>query len=446
MKINLSNRIQQLTTDQKDIAPLVSFRILFGLVMLYSAIRFVASGWVERLYIEPEFFFKFYGFEWVEPLGTVGMYAVFGVIALSALFIALGLFYRLAAIVFFLSFTYVELIDATNYLNHYYLVCLLAFILIFLPANASFSLDALRKPSIQCKTIPAWCINIIIFQLALVYTCAGIAKLNSDWLFHAMPLAIWLPEHQGFPVFGYFFQFKETAFFFSWVTAFYDLTIAWFLLNKKTRPFAYFMVLAFHILTGMLFNIGLFPLIMISSTLIFFSAEFHNKLLSFFGYKNESSYSYSFPKFNQKIFRPIFAAFVIVQLLVPFRHYLYEGDLMWTEEGYRFSWRVMLVEKNGMATFTVEDTETGRKEEVVNGKYLTQFQEKQMAIQPEFILQFAHFLKKEYEYKYNLKDPIVRVESHVALNGRISQRFIDPQINLAELENSFLKKEWLLSY
>lgn len=425
---------------------MISFRILFGLVMLYGTLRFVMNGWVERLYLDPEFFFKFYGFEWVEPLGTDGMYAVFALMALSSLCIALGLFYRIATVCFFLSFTYVELIDATNYLNHYYLVALLAFILIFVPANAAFSLDTLRKPSLRCKLVPAWTINIILFQLALVYTFAGLAKLNPDWLFRAMPLAIWLPEHQDIPILGHFFQFKATAFIFSWAGAFYDLTIAGFLLNRRTRPFAYMMVVVFHLLTGLLFNIGLFPLIMISSTLIFFSSSFHQKLLSFLGYQNDFPKAYRPALRLRPVTATLFSIFIFIQLYLPFRHHHYDGNLLWTEEGYRFSWRVMLVEKHGLATFTVTDPETGKKEEVVNGKYLTLFQEKQMAIQPDFILQFAQFLKKEYQYKYNIENPIVQVESHVALNGRVSQRFIDPSVNLAQIEEGFSQKEWVMRY
>ena len=126
--------------------------------MATGAFRFMASGWIERLYAEPDFFFKFYGFEWISPLSATGMYAVYALIGLSAVGIMLGLFYRWSTLIFWLSFTYTELLDVTNYLNHYYLVVLLGFLLIFLPANRRFSLDVWRQPLLKQDFVPAWSI------------------------------------------------------------------------------------------------------------------------------------------------------------------------------------------------------------------------------------------------------------------------------------------------
>lgn len=427
-----------------NIAPLITFRILFGGLMMVGAIRFIANGWVEKLYVSPKFFFKFYGFEWVQVLDETGMYALLYFIAFSAGMLMLGFFYRLASLSFFLSFSYLELIDATNYLNHYYLVCLLAFLLIFLPAHRAFSIDGWLFPHIKSKFVPAWTINIIITQLAIVYTCAGIAKLNPDWLFLAMPLTIWLPEHRELFLLGYFFKFKWVAYLFSWGGAFYDLTIAYFLLFHKTRVWAYLTVLFFHLMTYLLFNIGLFPFIMIFSTLIFFPASTHEKILSWIGYKNETYISYQFRPINRLVLQMIMSFFLFLQLLLPFRHWLYPGNVLWTEEGYRFSWRVMLVEKIGHTVFYIEDRVNQRKVEVNNGRYLTLFQEKQLNVQADFILQFAHFLKKEYQEKYGFNDPIVTVDAHVAINGRTSQRYIDPEVDLAKIKDGWHPKTWIL--
>ena len=433
------------------------------MLMAVGAIRFMLSDWIQKLYVEPTFFFKFYGFEWVTVPNEIGCYILYLLIAISALGIALGAFYRLSAIVFFVTFTYSELLDATNYLNHYYLVILLSFLLIFLPAHKKYSVDVWRKPAIKTDKVPAWTIYIIIFQLCCVYFFAGLAKLNPDWLFRAMPMAIWLPERTHIPILGYFFQFKETAYIFSYFGAFYDLTIWLFLLNRKTRPLAYVAVVVFHVLTKVLFNIGLFPMIMMTSTLIFFSGTWHEKLHLFLTSlltpllkeKGMALEAGKFPLFfkrgirgevNRKIVKYFLATYMLIQLLLPFRYLLYPNHLFWSEEGYRFSWRVMLVEKHGLATFTVADSETQRKSEIVNGDYLTLFQEKQMAIQPDFILQFAHFLAKEYEEKHGFVNPIVTVDAHVAMNGRISQQFIKSDVNLAEIKDGFLPKKWIINY
>ncbi|MFK7774827.1 MAG: HTTM domain-containing protein [Saprospiraceae bacterium] len=432
------------------IAPLVRFRILFGGLMMLGAIRFIAEGWIEKLYLEPRYFFKFYWFEWVRPFDELGMYLLLFTIIGSAAMVMLGFLYRFAIIMFFVSFTYLELIDATNYLNHHYLVCLLSFLMIFLPANKSHSVDVLLCEKLKTNEVPSWTINILILQLTIVYTFAGIAKLNSDWIFHAMPLAVWLPERQDLPIIGYFFQFKWVAFMMSWAGAFYDLTIAYFLMYSRTRPFAYFLVIVFHLMTWLLFNIGLFPLIMIISTLIFFpenkfsnaSKDFSENIANTL---SDAEVRNSF-SLKRKILIPFLMVFILFQILIPFRHFLYPSNVFWSEEGYRFSWRVMLVEKSGQATFTLKDPKTKRQTEIINSRYLSQFQEKQMSIQPDFILQFAHYLKYEYRRTHGIENPIITVDSHVALNGRVSQQFIDPNVNLAEIKDDFFPKEWVLDF
>ena len=437
----------KLPTKPVSIAPLITFRILFGGLMMVGAVRFMLSGWVERLYVEPRFFFKFYGFEWVEPLGQTGMYVLYSLIAISAAMVMFGLFYRMAAVIFFLSFAYSELIDLTNYLNHYYLVCLLAFLMIFLPAHRRFSLDAWRRPGLSATHVPAWVIHLLMFQIGLVYCFAGFAKLNPDWLFRAMPLAVWLPAKADWPLLGPLFEQPWVAFAFSWAGAVYDLTIPFWLLWRPSRPFAYLAVVVFHLLTKLLFNIGLFPFIMIFNTLIFFPATFHERLLGRIGYRAGSEpVLYTFPAAGRRLLRPALILYFGFQLLFPLRYLFYPGDVLWAEQGYRFSWRVMLVEKTGQATFFVHDPTTGHSAEVENRSYLTAYQEKQMAIQPDMILQYAHFLEREYRREYGLDSVEITVDCFVALNGRTSRRFIDPGADLTKLKDGFHHKPWILPH
>jgi hypothetical protein len=129
-------------------------------------------------------------------------------------------------------------------------------------------------------------------------------------------------------------------------------------------------------------------------------------------------------------------------MLFPLRHWLYPGDVLWTEEGYRFSWNVMLAEKTGMALFHVTDAETGQRWIVFPNEYLTPQQEKQMSFQPDMILQFAHFLADIFR-THGHSDIRVTVDSFVSLNGRPSQRFIQEGIDLTRLHNSIFHKEWI---
>ena len=446
------DRIKKHIFHPLSIAPLITFRVLFGFIMLVSIIRFAYRGWIYELYIEPKYFFTFLGFEWVQPLGAVGMYTIFGVMAISALAIMLGGFYRTATIVFFLSFSYVELIDKSNYLNHYYFVSIMSFLLIFVPAHRSFSLDVLRKPQLALKNVPAWTINIFKLQLVIVYFYAGLAKLNPDWLLNAMPLKIWLPSKSHLPLIGWVFNYEWSAYVFSWFGAIYDLTVAFFLLNRFTRIWAYAAVLAFHIMTAILFQIGMFPYIMMLLTLIFFSASFHEKLLNgirqVFGFtalfsKEEGIMEINSAKSQPKWILTLLIPFMLFQIVFPFRYVLYPGNLFWTEQGYRFSWRVMLMEKAGYAVFHVRDAASEKREQVRNYDYLTQNQEKMMSTQPDMILQFAHIIRDDYKNK-GFIDPVVTVESYVTLNGRRSKPLIDPNVNLAAIENSIWHKDWIL--
>ena len=134
---------------------------------------------------------------------------------------------------------------------------------------------------------------------------------------------------------------------------------------------------------------------------------------------------------------------MILQLLIPLRHHLYKGELLWTEQGYKFSWRVMLVEKKGNISFTITDEKSDKRTVINNEDYLTPFQEKQMSFQPEMILQFAHYLKSEFEENGYIK-PCVTVDSYVNLNGRLSRRFIKKDVNLLQHKESFKHKNWII--
>ena len=145
------------------------------------------------------------------------------------------------------------MMDKTAYLNHYYFISCIAFLMLFLPAHHYFSVDAKRKPHLASFTIPSWTIDSIKLLLSIVYFYAGLAKLNSDWLVKAMPLKIWLPSKYDIPVIGELLQQEWMHYAFSWGGAAYDLVIPFLLWNRKTRVFAFILVVVFHVLTRVLF-------------------------------------------------------------------------------------------------------------------------------------------------------------------------------------------------
>lgn len=433
-------------------APLAFYRISFGLLMLFSTIRFMLNGWVHAQYISPTFHFTYYGFEWLPYPSEFGVYALFTTMLVTSLLICLGLFYRFATILFFFSFTYVELLDKANYLNHYYFVNLIAFLLIFIPANRHFSLDAklgIAKPSHTCAK---WNIGILQFQIAIVYIFAGIAKLGSDWLLDAQPLKYWLHTANHLEFFGPLLKQDWVAYVFAWFGCIYDLTIVLFLLMPKTRKIAYVFVVIFHLTTWLLFPIGVFPWVMMVATFIFFSPNFHEAILN----RIRRIFSLSKPVEISNFFKPqrrlitfMLSAYILFQITFPFRYLIYDGNLFWTEQGYRFSWRVMLMEKTGYATFYIN--QNGKEIEINNSDYLTANQEKMMSTQPDMILQFAHYLESAFhdtiiirhgvEMKFN--SPSVHAEVYVTLNSRPHQLFVDKKHNLTQIENNLTARDWL---
>lgn len=448
--MNLTNTISNYFKTYTEAAPLAVFRIFFGIMMCISMIRFWSNGWIDSLYIAPKFHFKYHFFEWVNPIGAF-TYVLFFVCGISALFVAIGYKYRIAIITFFLSFTYIELMDKTTYLNHYYFVSVVSVLMIFLPANAYFSVDS--KVNSEEKQygskIPKWCLDSIKIFITIVYVYAGLAKLNSDWLFEALPLKIWLPSKFDTPLIGTLLTNEWTSYTFSWFGALYDLSIPFFLWYKRTRRIAFLFVVVFHILTAVLFPIGMFPYIMIVSAFIFFSTSFHAKII--YGINSIVKYPTRLLEENQKpvrkseISKYIILTLLVIQLVVPWRYLFYPGELFWTEEGYRFSWRVMLMEKAGYAQFKIVDAVTGKWFYVDNSDFLTPFQEKQMSFQPDFILEYAHYLKKHFSAQGH-KNIAIYADVYVALNGRLSAQFIDPETNLINEKESFKHKKWILPF
>ena len=431
-------------------APLAVFRIAFGFLIFGSIIRFWANGWIDELYIQPKHFFTYYGFEFVKPLG-VYTYLLFVICGICALLVAIGLFYRLASIGLFLSFTYIELIDKSTYLNHYYFISMICLMMTLLPAHSFFSVDSARNKELAAEEIPRWCLDSLKCFVCIVYLFAGLAKINSDWLLQAQPLKIWLPAKNDLPVIGGLMNLELTAYIFSWMGCLYDLAIPFLLLCGRTRWYAYAAVVTFHGLTAILFPIGMFPYVMMATALIFFGAGFQKKILNGISkitrireYNPGTGRTYQYPRRCAGIASACFALFLFIQILLPWRYLLYPGELFWTEQGYRFSWRVMLIEKAGYAQFGMRDA-TGTQTIVDNREFLTPLQEKMMSTQPDMMLQYAHMLE-QYFISEGYAAPEIYVDSYVALNGRLGRPLVSPATDLAKEKDSFLHKNWLLPF
>jgi vitamin K-dependent gamma-carboxylase len=418
-----------------DAAWLAALRVLFGSLMCVSMLRFELYGWVDRFFVEPRFHFKYWGFAWVEPLSATGMHALFWALAALALAVAVGAAYRLTAPLLAAGLSYIQLIDVTTYLNHYYLAALLAWLLAFVPAARSWSVDA-RFSGSSCS-VPRGVLYLFRFQVGVVYVCAGLAKLQSDWLLHAQPLRIWLGSSVDLPVLGELLRWPWVPLALSWLGFLFDSTIVLWLSLQRTRPYAYALLLVFHALTRVLFPIGMFPAIMSCAALVFFSPSWPRRIV-----RSPVPVVRAQPSAAGRGWLVLAGLYCLVQLLLPLRFAAYGGNVLWHEQGMRWSWRVMVRAKGGDVTFVVREP-SGRVVHVSPRTYLTDLQESEMSSQPDLILQLAQHIGRDF-IERGRGAVAVYADARVALNGRRSRPLIDPRVDLTQVRDGLAPADWVL--
>ena len=396
------------------------FRVALGLILCVSSVRFVLNGWVARFYVEPTFFFSYRGFGWVHPLSESGMTAAFLALAVLAALIAVPRTSRLASGLFFLGFSYVELIDATNYLNHYYLVSLLTFLLAVIPDG---------------REIPRWGVWILRLQIGVVYTFAALAKATPDWLVHAQPLNLWMSARTETLFVGPMLDGWLAALAMSWAGFLSDLLAPWLLSWKRTRLPMYATVVVFHTLTAVFFTIGIFPILMVCGATLFFPPDWPDAM------RRGAKARLKTPK-PRRALSPIamtaLVAFATWQTITPLRWVAYGGDVNWHEQGMRWAWKVMCREKNGSITYTVRTPE-GRERLVFPEDLLTAHQAREFSGQPDMIVQLGQHIGESAP-----GDVEVYVDALVSLNGRRAAPIIDPTADLMEIELGAGGASWIL--
>ena len=554
--------------------PLAGLRIVFGLTIAYEAATYLRHGWPAALFEEPAFLFKYWGFEWVSPdwLPWSPTAHFWGLAALG-LCLAAGLCYRLSAALLWAGFTLAFLWDATYYLNHFYLVCLLAFLFCWVPAHRAFSLDALLRPGRAAGAVPWWAVNLMRFQLAVVYVYGGIAKLNADW-FAGRTAEFLVGTKTHVPLVGPFVGEPWAAPAVAWGGVAFDLLIVPAVIWRRTRLAALLAAAGFHVMNHYLFNIGIFPWLALLATCVLWppggsagltplallrlavglfaltlgldavgpglggpagvdpadvpgwwvpwhlfglaaglltvwprarglgvflcaavpaAAACSIALQHGTGWRGlvlpagltlaAGALAWP-PAFLSKLRfgdaaelddpprpaaaplpddRParwgrratvgLLTAWVTVQLLMPLRHHLYPGDVAWTEEGHRWSWRMKLrIRRPGDEVgtwFEVDDAEGVPITAVFPRRqlprpFLTPRQAKELRADPDMIVQFARHLAEYYEEQGRPAPVTVRCRCRVSLNGHPPAEFIDPTVDLAAADWPLGPKPWVL--
>jgi vitamin K-dependent gamma-carboxylase len=425
-------------------ASLAVVRIVYGLVGVLVAVRTVANGWVESLYAGPGHHFTYPGFRWVAPPGVDGTYVLLGVLGLAAACVALGWRSRCALAVFLVAFGWLELVEVTTYLNHYWFVTLLGALLLVLPAGRTWSLDARRRPG--PSTVPLGAIWLVRAQVAVVYVFAGLAKLNTDWLVHGLPLRLWLPARSDLAIVGPWLDEPWVAIAASWAGAAFDCLVVPALCWRRTRPYAWCALVVFHVATWRLFPIGVFPWVMIAASTVFFEPDWPRRLLARLGVRTPTGGQTSVDGGAPSPVLPRLVLvtgvlWIVLQVVVPLRHLAIPGDARWTNEGYRFAWVVLLTEKGGDVTFRVTDRAAGTTSMETGHALYTPSQWRMMATEPELIRQAAHAIAARHASRGRTVE--VRADAFVSLNARPARRLVRSDVDLAR-EPWRVHQPWVL--
>lgn len=424
-----------------DNSALVVFRVLFGLLIAIEAFGAIFTGWIRRTLIEPDFTFNFIGFEFLQPLPGDGMIWYYAVMGVFGIFVMLGFKYRLGIIMYTIMWSAVYLMQKSSYNNHYYLLMLICFIMCFLPADRWLSLDAKIKPSISRISMPRWVWIVIVLQLWIVYTYAAVAKIYPGWLDGSFP-ALLMKSKNDYWLVGEFLQQWWIRYAIAYFGLLFDLLIIPLLLWKKTRLPAFIAAIFFHLFNSFIFHIGIFPYMSLAFCIFFFPAEKINKWFL----RNKKEYydkgEVTVPSWRNALV-VVMTVWFTVQLCLPLRHWFFKDDVLWTEEGHRLSWRMMLRGKSGRVAFKVVEKGTSDTIFVKKDDYLSRKQLRAITSKPDMIWQFAQRLKEEYARQG--KEVEVYAEGKISVNGGPYKPLIDPTVDLAaEKWQHFKHHDWIL--
>ncbi|MEM1030697.1 MAG: HTTM domain-containing protein [Myxococcota bacterium] len=455
--VDWTSKGERLLFSRIDIAWLVAFRVMFGLLVAWDAWRYVWSGTIAEHFVTPPLLLKFAGFEWVTRMGAFGMNAVYVGMVVTGLAIAAGLFYRAACVGFFFLHTYIFLVAAEYYLNHAYLISVLSLLMATLPAHRAASLDVRRRPEIHTREVHQWPWVLLIGVLGVVYTYGAIAKMNPDWL-AAEPVRHWLRWRAEAASDAWVRRVlidERFVFLIAYGGLFFDLLVVPGMLWRRTRPLFVLLSMGFHLTNAFLFNIGVFPWLMIAATTMFFDRDWPRRVP---GYREtfssaidtwgtEEDAAPTDPLAGAPRARIVYglSAFFTVMLLLPLRHHLYPGDVAWNEEGHNYSWRMKLRDKQGRFTYRIVDRNNGERWRVDPREQLTPRQYRKACARPMFAIQYAHYLRDAYRTEG--REVSIYADHFVSLNYRPARRLFDPEVDLAAVErNLFAPDPWITPF
>lgn len=428
-------------------------RITFGFFVMWQAynkgIRIFTGTAMDGF----EFKYPFFGWVHGSP-EYAGILAVAWFVA--GLLFAAGFLFRVTGPFCFFITLYSYLIAADRYLNHEYMELIFLLLLSLSPAHYRLSVDSYiwKLP----KLAPNYHLFALKVQTEIILVYAGLVKINYDWL-HLQPLSNWLAAKSELVFFG-------SVWLHSWGVAIgaYGIIVlhilgAPLMFWKKTRLPVFLVYSAFHIINSQIFPIDIFPWMTIACSTLFFNADWPAQMLvaakrvfkirqvSIDGHPAttvmRSSYRVSFLDMSMS---GIFLIWLVTQILLPIRCLFYLGNVDWTGEGSRFSWRMMLESRScPVLNFVLIDPNTQKL--IFADLKAMMPQKKQLLFvcrEPDQVLQTAVRLKEIYTKEALLSDS-TEVHAYIlrSLNYRKPSLYVDPKRDLAKESIMSLGYTWL---
>jgi hypothetical protein len=395
-----------------DAAIFIYLRFFVGVMLSIELMNGLSIGDLAE-YTAP-FHFTYLYFDWVKPWPTWGMIFHFTLTILAGFSFALGIFQRLSAIILFLGYSTLFLMEKSEYVNHFYLYCLIAFWMIFLPTKKG-----------PYRPAPRWFYWLMLFHISLVYFYAGIAKLDYEWLSLRSMDTVIGPER------------RWQHFFFTYAGLGFDLLIVPLLCWRRTRTAAFILALGFHLTNVWNFGLATFPWFCLMMTALFFGASWPRRFSWFDDFFPGTDGTIPRLSLRHYLLMTFVGLYAVVQLTLPLRHHLYPGRVSWTEEGHQFSWRMKLRTKTGDAFFYVKDSTTLEMRTIYPQDFLTQKQYDYMIGKPDAVLEFSHYLKRR------LGSNEVYASSRVSLNGSPRREMVNLKVNLAQQTRMLGPYQWI---
>lgn len=430
-----------------DNSALVIFRILFGLLIVAECWGAIFTGWVNVNMVEPKLTFTFIGFEWMNNLLGPHMIYYYAVMGLLGIFITLGSFYRFSMIVFAIMWSMTYFMQKTSYNNHYYLFMLVSWMMTVIPAHHFFSVDSFIFPRLKRLTCKNWVRVLFIAQLFIVYTFAAIAKIYPDWFngvflnAHFIQYAHILSGKYQLDGLAQIIGSIEFSQGIAWLGFLFDLFIVPAMLIDQTRKYAFRAAVFFHAFNSIVFGIGVFPFFALAMMIFFYDPvkiqEIFFKTKSFMMDRNDED---GLITTRRVAFSYLLMLYLVWQVYLPIRHYIIPGNVFWTEEGHRLSWRMMLRSRSNDTKFYVafpdKNGKFKTKEQVDLYQYLTFKQAGRFGSSADMIWQMAQFIKEDYKKK-GIDHVMVFADSKVSVNGSEYYQYTNPKVDLAQVNWSY---------